>query len=188
VEIMARSKTGFSSVEVARITGLSVRQIQYWTATGFVRASVYDAPGCGHHRRYDFRDVLTFIVLAELRAGGVSLQALRQAQRFIRSRSGRDLRDVHAKLVWAPGNRSLRRDLALVYSETEIESLIDVPGQQVAAVAIPVGELYEQARRRIKEIRSERKAKLAKSKQKRAEKEKQRAKTVQQRRRKEKAA
>jgi len=165
---MPRSKTGFSSIEVARIADLSLRQVQYWTRTGLVRASVYDEPGPGNHARYDLLDILVFMVLAALRDGGVSLQALRVVQRYIRSQSGRELRDVHSRIVWAPRSR-LRRDIALVHSETEITSLLNSPGQQVTRMAIPVGALHAQARERIKGVRAERKAKAIERREQRAE-------------------
>jgi len=162
-ERVARSTVGFSAPEVARACGLSVRIVQRWVQSGLIRPSVCDEIGRGNYSRYDVRDVLAFSALAEMRKKGVSLQALRQAQRYLRSRKGRELQDVTAKLVWAPGDRRYRHDIALVNSETDIESLHRVPGQRIAPVTVPVGEIFQQVRERLHEIRSERKA--AKSKQ-----------------------
>ncbi len=156
---MARSTVGFSTAEVARATRLTVRQIAYWVVTFFVVPSVANPRGRGNGRRYSILDVLAFAVLAAMREQGVSLQALRSAQRYLRNRSGRELQNVHAQLVWAPGNRRYRHDIALVHSKSEIESLLAVPGQQVSAVVVPVGEIFQQVRERLEEIRSERRAK-----------------------------
>jgi DNA-binding transcriptional MerR regulator len=163
---MARN-VGFSTPEVARATGLTDRQIGYWAKTGFCIPTVADTEGRGNHRRYDVRDVFTFAVLGELRHRGVSLQSLRQVQRYIRGRDGKAFPDVHARLVWAPGNRRFRHDVALVHTDAEIISLLTEPGQRIAPVVVDVAELYRQTRERIEEIRRSRKTKTAaKTKQK----------------------
>jgi len=162
---VSRSNVGFSSNEIAHAVGLPLHTIKYWSRTRLVVPSVVDSPGRGIHRRYDVRDALTFAVLAAMREQDVSLQAVRQAQRYLRSRRGRELQDVHARLIWAPGNRRFRNDIAIVNSETEIESLLTAPGQRITPVVVPVGEIFEQIRERLSEIRSARKA--AKSKRRR---------------------
>jgi uncharacterized protein (DUF433 family) len=63
----------------ARLAGLTLRQIDYWAATGLVRPSVDRTLAPGRRvRLYEFVELLALMVAAELRARGVSLQHIRQ--------------------------------------------------------------------------------------------------------------
>ena len=44
----------FSTAQVSRLTGLSVRQLDHWDRQGFVRPSLAHARGYGSARRYSF--------------------------------------------------------------------------------------------------------------------------------------
>lgn len=169
---MARTSRGFSSLEVAAATGLTLRQVQYWVLIGFVLPSVYSRRGRGNHDRFNLLDVLTFRILAAMRSRGVSLQALRQVQRYLQ---GRDLQSVYTRLVWAPGNRRYRHDIALIHSESEMESLLASPGQLIEPVTVDVQQLFREARDRLKEIREERPAIAAAKKKRRAEHKRERS-------------
>jgi len=163
---MARTSRGFSSLEVSAVTGLTLRQIQYWVLIGFVLPSIYFKRGRGNHNRYNLLDVLTFRILATLRSKGVSLQALRSVQRYLQ---GRDLQSVYTRLVWAPGNRRYRHDIALIHSESEMESLLASPGQLIDPVCVDVQQLFREARARLEEIRDGRPAIAAAKKKRRSE-------------------
>ena len=166
---MAKNSAGFSTPEVAHAAGLSVRQVAYWTVARLVVPAVADPAGTGNHRRYSLPDVLAFSVLGAMREHGVSLQSLRVVQRYLRSQKGAQLQDLHARLVWAPGNKRYSRDVALIHSDSEIVSLLTEPGQRIAPVVVNVGELYQQVRERIEGIRSTRKAKVTEQTKQRAE-------------------
>lgn len=55
--------TGFSSNVVCALTGITFRQLDYWTRTGMVVPSVVDAHGSGRHRRWSESDVRKIAVL-----------------------------------------------------------------------------------------------------------------------------
>jgi hypothetical protein len=63
----------FSTAEVARLTGLSARQLDHWDRQGFLRPSLQQAAGYGSTRRYSFADVV------RLRGGAAA--AARRASR-----------------------------------------------------------------------------------------------------------
>lgn len=169
---MARTSRGFSSLEVSAATGLTLRQVQYWVLIGFVLPSVYSKRGRGNHDRFNLLDVLTFRILAAMRARGVSLQALRQVQRYLQ---GRDFQSVYSHLIWAPGNRRYRHDIALVHSESEMESLLASPGQLIDPVTVDVQQLFREARARLEEIRDGRPAIAAAKRKQRAERKRERS-------------
>ena len=157
---MARQISGFTTPEAARIARLTVRQVQYWAKTRLVVPSIVDARGKGNHRRYGFRDLLTLRVLAEFRSHGLSLQALRQVQRYLRNRRGQDLKDVQSRLVFAPGHR---REVLLAHSAEEIVSLLEKPGQLVAPVVVDLSSIFHDVHASVASLAQERVTRLAKS-------------------------
>lgn len=70
--------TEFSTAEVARLTGLSLRQLDHWDRLGFLKPSLAKASGYGSARRYSFADVVRLRVAARLRASGVGLARIRR--------------------------------------------------------------------------------------------------------------
>jgi DNA-binding transcriptional MerR regulator len=76
-----RLKKYYSSREVAALTGLSARQLQWWDARRLVTAAVASqrtAAGGFTERRYTPLDVLELQVLADLRRRGFSIPRLRR--------------------------------------------------------------------------------------------------------------
>lgn len=179
---MVDQNIGFTSTQVVRATGLTLRIVNYWASSGFLVPSVANPSGRGNRRRFSIPDVYAYAVLGELRNRGVSLQSLRIVQGFLRECDGLELQDARARLVLAPGSRRYAQDVALVHSDSEIISLLTLPGQQIAPVVVDVGALLKQVTARLNEIRREREARIAASKKRRAEKERNRAKRVRQRR------
>jgi DNA-binding transcriptional MerR regulator len=156
---MARSKAGFSTLEAAFAARLSHRQVGYWARTRLVIPSIVDAAGTGNHRRFNLRDITTLRVLAAFRQRGLSLQALRQVQHYLRNREASELQDVHARLVFAPGRV---REVLLVKSAEEIVSLLEAPGQVVAPVVVDVSAIFRDVAARVSDLEEMRRAKAAK--------------------------
>ncbi|HXG87305.1 MAG TPA: MerR family transcriptional regulator [Vicinamibacterales bacterium] len=84
-----RLKKLYSSREVAALTGLSARQLQWWDAHGVFRSSMpsekTDAGGFTE-RRYGPVELLELMVLADLRRRGFSVARIRRLIRVLRSR------------------------------------------------------------------------------------------------------
>lgn len=72
----------------ARLAGVSLRQLDYWSATGLVNAVFDGRVGHGASRvgLYDLGGLMELLVTAELRRRGVSLQHVRQVVHHLRSR------------------------------------------------------------------------------------------------------
>lgn len=74
----------FNSKSVAKITGLSFRQIDYWDRTHFIKPSVSEATGYGSVRLYSFNDLIQLTVAKTLMDKGISLQKIRKAITYLK--------------------------------------------------------------------------------------------------------
>lgn len=72
----------FNTKEAHRLTGLTLRRLQYWDETDFIRPSVAARKGRGSPRLYSFRDIVQLRVAALLR-DRLSLQALRRLKQAL---------------------------------------------------------------------------------------------------------
>ena len=90
---MDDGESGYRGPQVAKIVGISYRQLDHWTSTGLVVPSVRDAEGSGSQRLYGFDDIVQLKVIKRLRDAGVSLQRIRRAIDEVRDR-GLSLRDL----------------------------------------------------------------------------------------------
>lgn len=70
------AEAGYTTQKVARITGLSPRQLSYWRKTGLL---VPGARTPGGHARYTFTDLIALKAAKRLLDAGASLQGLRRS-------------------------------------------------------------------------------------------------------------
>lgn len=117
---------GYRGPAVCTIVGITYRQLDYWTTTGLVNASVRSAGGSGSQRLYSFDDIVQLKVIKGLLDTGVSLQRIRAALEFVRER-GLDLRSV-----------TLMSDGKTVYAVDDDAQIVDLlrSGQGVFAIAV----------------------------------------------------
>ncbi|HSC28049.1 MAG TPA: MerR family transcriptional regulator, partial [Vicinamibacterales bacterium] len=90
-------KNTYSAREVAAITGLTARQLQWWDARRLFQPAISPrrtAAGGFTERRYTPVDLLELMVLADLRRQGVTLPRLRQLLETLRARFGIRLFDA----------------------------------------------------------------------------------------------
>src|SRR3954451_2070151 len=80
---------GFNSSEVARICGVSLRQLQWWD-----ERDVVSPRQDGHKRIYMPEEVVEISVIAELRRKGFSLQKIRRVLRFLQKDMGKRLSEA----------------------------------------------------------------------------------------------
>ncbi|MEP6995418.1 MAG: MerR family transcriptional regulator [Acidobacteriota bacterium] len=103
----------FSTVEAARLTGLSPRQLDHWDRLGFLGPSLQRAAGYGSSRRYSFADVVRLRVAARLRSHGVGLARIRRcAEALARLDPSADLGRarlmvVGSTVLWARSDREV---------------------------------------------------------------------------------
>jgi DNA-binding transcriptional MerR regulator len=69
----------YTSKTVSAVTGLSIRQIDYWDRTHFIKPSVREASGYGSLRLYSFNDLVQLRVARTIIDMGVSLQKMRKS-------------------------------------------------------------------------------------------------------------
>ena len=75
---------GYTGPEVCKITGISYRQLDHWTTTSLVDASIRNIKGSGYHRIYSFQDIIKIKLVNKLREAGVSLQKIRLALKNVK--------------------------------------------------------------------------------------------------------
>src|SRR5438067_5663570 len=108
---------GFNSSEVARICGVSLRQLQWWD-----ERNVVSPRQDGHKRIYMPQEVVEVSVIAELRRKGFSLQKIRRVLRFLQKDMGTRL----SQAVAGTGDMHLLTDGKNIYLEDQPNRVIDV--------------------------------------------------------------
>ena len=118
---------GFRAPDVAKLVGISYRQLDYWARTGLVNPSVKDAGGSGTQREYSFRDVVLLKTIKNLLDTGVNLQRIRKSIDFLRGH-----------LKEPPQGLTLLSDGNKVYAASSPDEVIDLlaKGQGVFALAV----------------------------------------------------
>lgn len=76
----------YTSQDVARVSGVSLRQLQWWDEQGVVSPT-----HSGHKRLYQPEEVIEVAVIAELRRKGFSLQKIRRVVKFLQKEMGKRL-------------------------------------------------------------------------------------------------
>ena len=108
---------GYNSSEVARICGVSLRQLQWWD-----ERNVVSPRQDGHKRIYLTEEVVEISVIAELRRKGFSLQKIRRVLRFLQREMGRRLSDLMA----VESDLHLVTDGKSIYLEESNDRIIDI--------------------------------------------------------------
>jgi DNA-binding transcriptional MerR regulator/uncharacterized protein (DUF433 family) len=122
----------FTSEKVRALTGLTPRQLQYWDEQGFLSPSLRRQAGRGRRRLYDFRDLVSLRVAADLRREGVSLQLIRKAVAHLREL---DYQHPLSEL------RFWQEDSTLYFEEAGTVREARRPGQTIAWFAIPLAAI-----------------------------------------------
>jgi DNA-binding transcriptional MerR regulator len=107
----------YPSSEVARIGGVSLRQLQWWD-----ERKVVSPRHEGHKRVYSPEEVVEITVIAELRRKGFSLQKIRRVLRFLQREMGKRLSDVLSQ----ESQLHLVTDGKSIYLEESQERIIDI--------------------------------------------------------------
>ncbi len=90
----ASEEQGYNSSDVARICGVSLRQLQWWD-----ERNVVSPRQDGHKRVYMAEEVVEISVIAELRRKGFSLQKIRRVLRFLQKDMGKRLSEALSAVV-----------------------------------------------------------------------------------------
>ena len=107
----------FTSREVVKLTGITLRQLQWWDERGIVSPSRK-----GHRRVYSMEDLAEVAVICELRKRGFSLQRMRKVVRFLQKEFGKRL----AETVSGSSDYHLLTDGRTIYLESSPRQIIDI--------------------------------------------------------------
>jgi len=107
----------FTSTDVAKISGVSLRQLQWWD-----EKKVVSPRQVGHRRLYLAGEVLEIAVIAELRRKKFSLQKIRRVLRFLQKEVGRKLSDIMSQ----DSEMHLVTDGKAIYLEDNHQRIIDI--------------------------------------------------------------
>ena len=151
---MTELKNTYTSREVAELTGLTARQLQWWDDKRLFAAHIAPkrtARGGYTERRYTPVDLLELLVLAELRRQGVSVAQLRRLLETLRAQFGLRLFET----IGGGGPLTLLTDGRDVYGRTadgELYNLLRDPLQPLLMMADvePLRELSARTKPRRK--------------------------------------
>jgi DNA-binding transcriptional MerR regulator len=115
--VVSPEAQGYNSSDVARICGVSLRQLQWWD-----ERSVVSPRQNGHKRIYMPEEVVEISVIAELRRKGFSLQKIRRVLRFLQKDMGKRLSEAMA----ASSDVHLLTDGKSIYLEDTPNRVIDL--------------------------------------------------------------
>jgi DNA-binding transcriptional MerR regulator len=107
----------FTSSDVARISGVSLRQLQWWD-----ERNVVSPRQDGHRRVYAADEVVEVSVIAALRKKGFSLQKIRRVLRYLQKEMGRRLADAVAH----ESEIHLLTDGKTIYLEESADRVVDL--------------------------------------------------------------
>lgn len=107
----------YSSIDVSSMTGVSLRQLQWWDEQGVVSPVQR-----GHRRMYQLHEVVEVALITELRRKGISLQKIRKVLRFLKKELGSEFMAA----VQGDGEVHLLTDGKTLYLETNHSAIVDV--------------------------------------------------------------
>jgi len=107
----------YASSDVARISGVSLRQLQWWDEQNVVSPR-HD----GHKRVYLPAEVVEVTVIAELRRKGFSLQKIRRVLKYLQREMGKRLSDA----ISGESEVHLLTDGKSIYLEESRDRIIDL--------------------------------------------------------------
>ena len=131
---------GYTGPEVCKITGITYRQLDHWTTSKLISASIRNLKGSGFHRIYSFQDIIQIKLVNKLREAGVSLQKIRIALKNIESILGDDtqISDV-----------SIFSDGKSIYVISDNDQMIDLLKSGQAVFGISLGPVHSEAEAEI---------------------------------------
>ena len=107
----------FTSRDVVRLTGITLRQLQWWDERKIV-VPLRE----GHRRLYSMDDLVEVSVICDLRRRGFSLQGVRKVVRFLQREFSKRL----AETVGGKSDYHLLTDGSRLYLETSPQQIVDI--------------------------------------------------------------
>ena len=131
---------GYTGPEVCNITNITYRQLDHWTTTGLVDASIRNIKGSGFHRIYSFNDIVLVKLVKKLRSAGISLQKIRIALKNVNKLLGKNSNILDV---------SIFSDGSSIYVLTDNDQLIDLLKKGQAVFGISLGPVHTETEAEI---------------------------------------
>ena len=144
----------FNTNTILKLTGLTMRQVDYWDRTHFIKPSLKEASGYGTARLYSFVDLVQLKVAKTLIDKGVSLQKIRKAITYLK----KNFPDIERPLA----EMRFLTDGETIFVLTDKKGVILdtlAKGQMVFAVAI--GEIIQGLKGEVEKISQDRRYKVS---------------------------
>jgi DNA-binding transcriptional MerR regulator len=135
----------FSTPTTAKLVGVTVRQLRYWSQKGLLKPS---AKSTGH-KRYTFRDIVALKTVRALRSGGASIQQIRKSVDHLRKHYPKE--DSSYVLT----SLTLLTDGNNVYLLHDANQIQEVLTKQIYFMVVALGTLIEETTKQIDELPSE---------------------------------
>ena len=126
---------GYTAPEVCKITNISYRQLDHWTTSNLVQASIRNIKGSGFHRIYSFNDIVFVKLVNKLRDAGISLQKIRIALTNVKSILGKS-KNISDVTIFSDGSS--------IYVVTENDQMIDLLKKGQAVFGISLGPVQNE--------------------------------------------
>ena len=140
----------FNTKAIQKITGLTMRQIDYWDRTHFIKPSVAEATGYGSARLYSFTDLVQMKVAKTLKDRGVTLQKIRKSITYLK----KNMPDVEQPLSEL---RFLTDGNTVFVITGDDRQIIDTLKKGQLVFAIALGDLIEELKGKVIDIEKKRK-------------------------------
>ncbi len=144
----------FNTKTVSNVTGLTIRQIDYWDRTHFIKPSLQEASGYGTTRLYSFADLVSLRVAKTLIDKGISLQKIRKAITYLK-KNFPDIEKPLAALKFITDGETI---FVLTKDRNEIMDTLS-SGQLVMSIAI--GRIIEELKGEMTRMEQEKKYKVS---------------------------
>ena len=133
-------RQGYTGPEVCKITGISYRQLDHWTSTKLVNASIRNIKGSGFHRIFSFQDIVKIKLVNKLRDAGISLQKIRIALKNVNKILGKNINITDI---------SLFSDGQSIYVVTDNNQMLDLLRKGQAVFGISLGPVHTETEAEI---------------------------------------
>jgi DNA-binding transcriptional MerR regulator len=100
-------RSEFTTSDVAKIAGLSTRQVHYWDKIDFIKPSGIEKRGKISQRVYNFRDLVAFRAARRLLQAGLPLQRVRYAIGRLQEQMGIKAKDILCETVFVTDGKKL---------------------------------------------------------------------------------
>lgn len=126
----------YTTAEVARMTGFSIRQLDYWAQQGILEPGIQPSHGPGTRRLYSFEDIIQLRFIRQIKQRGWSTQKIRAA--IVQLRIVMEHPDPLKSAVLVDGKRTILAICKTRDGERILLDTLNAGGQQVMWIVLEI--------------------------------------------------